>query len=386
MSDDRGTALLQALAQLTPEIEACAAEAERQRKPVDAVMAAIEATDVYRFFVPRAFGGWELDLDRFVDIGVLLGEACASTGWVTCFCMEHNWMVAQFPRRAQEEIFGEKGYVIAPGVISPAGGARAEGGGFRLDGRWQWGTGVMHASWALVGAPVEGTRDLMMFAMPIEEVEVLDTWDSMGMAGTGSNDIVVRELFIPAHRALSLTKMSIARTPGGLEHGSPMYRMPMAPILALAAGTPAIGAAKGALRHFIERSRSRVMYGSAQVQAEHPAVHIRVGEVRTRIETAELLARQVAAETTRWGSIEEICDAQTRAELRVRMAYAVRLCRDAVRDLFEVSGASAQLSGSPLQRIYRDVSTIASHTVFDLDFIAEQYGRLTYGLEPSRPV
>ena len=378
--------LLADVREILPLVAENAAVAERQRKPVDAVMAAIEATGIYNFFVPRRYGGWELDLDTYVDLGVLLGEACASTGWVTTFCMEHNWMVAQFPRAGQDEIFGDRGYVIAPGAIAPNGKARLQGDGYVLDGRWQWGTGVMHADWALLGGIVEDTGELRMFAVPIAEVEVIDTWNATGMTGTGSNDMQVRELYVPASRAALIPEMFIGRTAGGLEHESSMFRMPMMPILSLAAATPAIGAAKAALKAFCERAGSRVLFGSTQIQAEAPATHIRVGEARVRIEAAEAIARGVAADTQRWGHEEDICDTDERVRLRVQMAYAVRLCRDVVRDLFEVSGASAQLADQPLQRIHRDVHTIASHTVFDLDYIAEQYGRLAFGLEPSRAV
>jgi alkylation response protein AidB-like acyl-CoA dehydrogenase len=255
-----------------------------------------------------------------------------------------------------------------------------------LDGRWQWGTGVMHADWALLGGIVEDTGELRMFAVPIDEVDVIDTWDATGMTGTGSNDMQVRGLHVPARRAVLIPEMFIGRTAGGMEHEGAMFRMPMMPILCLAAGTPAIGAAKGALKAFCDRAGSRVMYGSNEIQANVQGTHIRVGEARARIEVAELIARQVAAEAERWGETDAICGTEDRVRLRVRMAYVVRLCRDVVRDLFEVSGASAQLASQSIQRIHRDVHTIASHTVFDLDYIGEQYGRLTFGLEPSRAV
>lgn len=382
----RAVKLVEDIGALLPLVAENAARAEAERKPVDEVMAAIEATGIYNYFVPKRFGGWELDLDTYVDIGMMLGEACASTGWVVTFCMEHNWMVAQFPMAGQEEIFGERGYVIAPGAIAPNGKARADGDGYILDGRWQWGTGVTHADWALLGGIVEDTGELRMFAVPIADVEVIDTWDATGMTGTGSNDMQVSELKVPSSRAVLIPEMFIGRAEGGLAHGTPMFRMPMMPILCLAAGTPAIGAAKGALKAFCERAESRVMYASTERQADAPATHIRVGHARARIEAAEIIAREVAAETEQWGSEDDICGAEDRVKLRVRMAYAVRLCRDVVRDLFEVSGASAQLASQPIQRIHRDVHTIASHTVFDLDYIAEQYGRMALGLEPSRAV
>jgi alkylation response protein AidB-like acyl-CoA dehydrogenase len=103
--NERAEQLLKDVHEILPLVAAHAGDAERQRKPVDEVMAAIEVTGIYNFFVPRRYGGWELDLDTYVDLGMLLGEACASTGWVTTFCMEHNWMFCHCPwrHRAQRQ-------------------------------------------------------------------------------------------------------------------------------------------------------------------------------------------------------------------------------------------------------------------------------------------
>ena len=172
--------LIRSIEALTPFVEQHAADAERDRKPVDAVMDALEATGLYRYFVPKRFGGFEFSVEGFARIGMALGEACLSTAWVTTFCMEHNWILAQFNREAQEEIFGGQPYIIAPGMVAPTGMAAPEDGGFRLSGRWEWSTGIMHADWVLVGAITAGgdpeRPDVGMYVAPRSEVTVLDTW------------------------------------------------------------------------------------------------------------------------------------------------------------------------------------------------------------------
>jgi alkylation response protein AidB-like acyl-CoA dehydrogenase len=377
------TAVIAALRDLVPTIAQSAAQTERERKVLDTNFAAIAATGAFRFFVPKRFGGFEYPLDAFVDIGLALGQACASTAWVTTFCMEHNWMLAQFPQRAQEEIFGNQPYVIAPGAISPNGRARVQRDGYVLNGRWQWGTGVMHSDWALLSGVVEGTDELKLFVLPIAQVRIVDVWHVDGMAGTGSNDMVVENVFVPGHRSQSIGAMSLGRADGGLWHGTPMYRMPMLPILYLAAGVPAIGAAQGALKRFAQRAGTRTLFGTKVVQAERTEVQIRIGAARCKLDSAELIARQVAAETSRWGLADDVCPLEQRVRHRALMAHAVRMARDVVRDLFEASGASSHLMTEPLQRAHRDVHTIASHTVFDSDLVAEQYGRLELGLAPT---
>ena len=109
-------------------------------------------------------------------------------------------MLAQFPEAAQNDIFGRQPYVIAPAAISPNGRAQVRDGGYLLSGRWQWGTGVMHADWILLAGIVEGSGEMRMFILPRDEVEIIDTWQVDGMAGTGSNDMQVRDVFVPARR------------------------------------------------------------------------------------------------------------------------------------------------------------------------------------------
>lgn len=148
-----------------------------------------------------------------MDIGMILGEACISTGWVTTFCMEHNWLLSLYNQEAQDEIFGKQPYIIAPGALAPNGTATPVEGGYRVTGHWEWGTGVMHADWVMVGAitPGKDAPTLNMFIIPRDQVEVLDTWHTAGMVATGSNDIKVSDVFVPAHLAQDISEMRDGR-------------------------------------------------------------------------------------------------------------------------------------------------------------------------------
>jgi len=148
--------MLAAVQTLKPLIAENAAAAEAQRKPVDAVISALAETGVFRSYVPKQFGGFEIDPDTFIDVGLAISEACTSTGWVTTFYMEHNWMLAQFPTETQQEIFGTQPYILAPASITPKGTAEQVEDGYRISGRWGWGTGVMHADWVFLNGLVAG--------------------------------------------------------------------------------------------------------------------------------------------------------------------------------------------------------------------------------------
>ncbi|MFV0526269.1 MAG: acyl-CoA dehydrogenase family protein [Acidimicrobiales bacterium] len=368
---------------LGPTIAERAGEAEARRQPVDEVVEALAGTGVFRCLVPRRFGGFEIDNDTFIDIGMSVGEADTSTGWITTFYTEHNWMFAQFPPEAQEEIFGTQPYILAPASISPTGRATVDGNGYQLTGRWSWATGVMHADWVMLNGIVEGdVPEPRLFIAPVDAITVDEVWDAAGMAGTGSNDMVAENLFIPAHRSQALADMAVGRSSGAAWLDSPVYRQPMMPFLAMTAAIPALGAARRAVDLFRQRLGTRSIYGTFAAQAERGSAQMRLAHASVRAEEAEILLRAVGRELNAWGREEEPCPVEHRARLRLRIAHVVEQCRDVVRTIMEASGAGAHLRSNPMQRIHRDVHTLSCHTVFDLDIGSENYGRVLLGLDP----
>ena len=382
--------LVERIRELVPMVEAHAAQAERERKPVDAVMRAIEDTGAYKFFVPKRYGGFEFSLKSFIEIGMLLGEGCLSTGWVVTFCMEHNWLLSLFNEQAQDEIFGQQPYIIAPGALAPKGTATPVDGGYQISGRWEWGTGVMHADWVMVGAVTVGGDpdhpELCMYLIPRDQVNVLDTWHVAGMVGTGSNDIEVTDVVVPGHLRQNITDMRDGGSPGAELHGSATYRMPMMPVLGLTAAAPAVGAARKAVALFRERLSSRDVYGTQEKQAQRAMAQARLANAQIAVENAETLLMHIARQVMDWGESGQRCETEERAHLRLQIATVVRQARDVVRAVVEASGAHAHFLESPLQRSLRDLHTLSCHTVFDMDVGAELYGRLLLGFSPNAPV
>ena len=380
--------LIDNLKSLAPMLEEHAGEAERLRKPVDSVMKAIEDTQAYRYFVPRKYGGFEFGLEGFMDIGVALGGADISTAWVVTFCMEHNWLIGLYNKEAQDYIFGKQPYIIAPGALAPRGKATRVDGSYRVSGHWAWGTGVMHADWVLVAALTDhdGPPELSMYALPIADAKVIDTWQMSGMVGTGSNDIVVEDVFVPDCLRQNLSEMRAGNSPGAQYHQTPTYRMPMLPVLGLTATAPAVGCAKQTVARFKERLQERTVYGTQDKQSERALAQSRLAHLTVRANTIETTLHQIANDVTAWGESGELCPDIERAELRVRIGHVVRESRNIVREVVEVSGAHAHNLSNPFGRALRDLETLSCHTVFDLDIATESYGRLLLGLPSNTPL
>jgi alkylation response protein AidB-like acyl-CoA dehydrogenase len=366
---------------LVPDLAAQAAEAEQLRRPTDDSIRLLEQADLFRMMVPRCYGGLELDLDDFVDVGLTLAEADTSLAWVATFCIEHNWMLCQFPESFQRELYREHRHVLAPAVINPTGGhARREGGGFRLSGRWQWGTGAMHASWAIVGGLIEGLEGpeaLRFFALPIEDVEIDDTWYVDGMAATGSNDLVIEDVFVPEERTVNIPDMVEGRAPGSRIHEGPLYRTPMIPILLLAASMPVVGHARSVLAGFRERlhGHGRMNLG---VASERVASQMRLGRATVEQQQAELALRDVARQVMELRNDAKLLD---RSRWAATVTHALHRSRQLILDVAEASGASAHFQTHPLQRAVRDANVASCHVAFDRDAQSELLGKLLLGLE-----
>jgi alkylation response protein AidB-like acyl-CoA dehydrogenase len=366
--------LLDRVRAVTPLIAETAAEAEAQRRPLDHVIDALRATGVFRSFVPTRFGGYEIDLQTYVDIGLEVARADASMGWITTFYMEHNWLLTSFSEQVQDEVFGERPYVLAPGSVNPTGRAVSlPGGGWTLSGHWQFGTGICHADWVLLSGRIEGdeTRAARLFLVPVDEVEVKDTWHVDGMAATGSRDIVATDVTVPEHR------ISLA-VPPALTAGADapyLVRIPVLPMLSLTAAMPAVGAAQRAVDLFQDLVLQRIQFGTSRTQSTRVPAQVRLANLVVEAEAVEAAARSIAARMQAHADGPVTLDLLDQMQVRLALAHIVRRARDVVRDVLAASGASVHYLDHELQRIHRDVHMIAAHTVFDVDLVAEGVGR-----------
>lgn len=388
------------LAALTPEelvrrttalktlLQQHAAECERVRHPVTDVWNAIRATGCFYHFLPRKYGGLEFDVDSFLDAMLPLAEGCASTGWVAAFCVEHIWMLAQFPEQFQDEIFGggdHVPYVIAPGVTAPPGKAIPVDGGYRISGRWKWGTGIMNSDWVMVACaiPDDPERRALFCALPTKDVAVLDTWYIDGMEGTGSHDLLIADAFIPEYRTMNMNDMRAGTGHGARLYDNPVYRQPMTPFLGVTAAIGAVGIGRAAVAAFSEQLRQRVIPGSTNKQSDKPAAQMRLGHANVQIATAEMLLRSAVNRNVELAGGPVPANFEQRSFMRLQIASAVEICRGAIRSLVEAAGAGAHMRGNPLQRHLRDVNVMSNHVIYDIDAASELHGRALLGMEPN---
>jgi alkylation response protein AidB-like acyl-CoA dehydrogenase len=288
--------------------------------------------------------------------------------------MEHNWLLTMFPEELQDEVFGAQPFVLAPGSVNPSGRAVPNGdGSYTLSGHWTFGTGICHADWVLVSGTIDGdeTRAARNFLLPVEEVEVKDTWHVDGMAATGSRDIVVDDVVVAERRVSLMPPPHVFAKPGDPY----LLRIPIAPFLSLTAAIPVLGAARRALALFEARLFDRVMFGTRKTQSARVPTQVRLANLRVEVDFAETLLRDVAARVQAHAKGRIDLDLLGQLHLRLGIAHIVRMCRDIVREVMQSSGSSVHYLDNELQRIHRDVHMMCAHTVFDIDLVAEGVGK-----------
>jgi len=377
-----GPAILAFARATSPLLRSRAEEAEQLRHiPQQTIDEAAQA-GFFAALVPRRWGGGEVTFREFVEASRHLARGCTSSAWTLSFLALHAWLLCRFDPKFQEELFAARPYALAPAALAPTGTARKVLGGFEVSGRWDWGTGVMHAEWVIVTALEETMPPVARFCvMPIGDVRVADVWHTAGMVATGSNSIVADRVFVPDYRTL------ITRSPlpsaGELLHSDSTVSYPVAATLALVACTPALGAAEAAVDGFRDRMKVKLQAYSGAKQAEQAATHLRLGEATATVRAAALLWNDAIARLERLGSSKSPHGMEELAAVRLACAGVVRMANDAINGLSAAAGASAGFLSSPLQRQLRDVQMMRGHVMFDWDRAAQVAGKVALGFETT---
>jgi alkylation response protein AidB-like acyl-CoA dehydrogenase len=361
-----------------------ALEAETRRRLSQATIDDYRDSGLARLLLPQRYGGVQAEFPEILDVVRLMAHGCTSSAWTLGFYTLHNWMLALFNERAQDEVFAD-GPALCAAPLAPTGRATPEGRGVRLTGRWSWATGIMDAGWVLVGA-ICGPDDApfpALVLLPAKDIHIEDVWHTAGMCATGSNDVLVDDVWVPEHRMVTVADIYAGTAPGAALHDAAVYRWPMVPALALTAAMPALGSAELVADLYARRLSERVLAYSGAAQKDQPTAQARLGDARVRLRAMRSLTDAAAQDIqARVGSQQRI-GRRVRSGVRAAAAHVVHESRAVIADLLEASGASSQFLGHPMQRAKRDVDVISGHVVFDYDGSRELAGALEIGAKVS---
>lgn len=336
---------------------------EHGRLTVDVAQALLD-TGFARHFTPRRFGGSAGTFTDLLGAATALGETCASTAWCATLFAAHGRLASYLPDEAQRDLWGgSPDTTIAAAIMPPSGRATAVPGGWRLTGSWRFASGVDHADWVLLASRTPGHNgpEHRLFAVPTREVSVQDTWDTLGMRGTGSNTVEADAVLVPGHRTCTLA--DLLRPPPGAAR---CHKVPYAMVGALMFAMPVLGAARGALAAWTDTMADgrRATDGGALAPDGQMALARSGAEIRA----AGQLLEQAAARADH-APVTPLLVAEGQRDA----AVAAELCTEAVDRLMRVSGARGQVADAPLQRHWRDIRTAATHAALRLGPAATAY-------------
>ena len=376
-----GLAQLEAARALAPVLAAHSEEGERSRRLAREVVEALVAGGFFRMLVPSSFGGTETEPATFVATVEELARHDAAAGWCIAACATSGMVAAYIDEGAAQEVFGGDASVSG-GVFAPRGTAHRESDTYLVSGRWAFASGIDHCDWLMGGCMViengtrrmlaEGRPDIRLVLVPESEVEVIDTWDVSGLRGTGSHDMQVHEVRVPAERTTSLL------TDKPIERG-PLYAFPIFGLLALSIAGVALGIARAALDDLVELAGGKTPTLSARRLADRHATQSTVARSEAALRaTRELLYAEIErgwAEARRHGEVS----IAEKAALRLAATHATTAAAEAVDAAYALGGGTSIYETSPLQRHFRDVHAATQHMLVGPQ-TWELTGRLLLGL------
>ena len=376
--------------EIAPALRERAAETERLRHIHPDTITDLRRTRLMRIVQPSRVGGLELDLGLFVDIGEVMGAACGSTAWVWTNYAIHDWMLAMFPSAGQDAVWDEDtDAIIGSALVYPAGRAEPVEGGWRLNGRWPFSSGIHASDWVLLGALTPAADDTvptpLMLNVRRADIELIDTWHVAGLAGTGSHDVAVNALIVPAEFAFNPRDARGDLTPGSTVNPGPLFRQGILALFPHIIAAPILGMARGAGDDYVGSMQTKTATYNRSKVSEYTAIHLRIAESGARIDAARRALDDCFIESQRLAVADEVPSDSAKSTWRRDAAYATRLCVEAVDVLYAAAGGSANYLSNPLQRHHRDIHAATGHIGVSWDINAAEFGRVALGLPLGNP-
>ena len=349
---DRVTDELAALAR------SLAPEAEKLRRLPEELVARLRVSGLFRAGAPAATGAAEAPPAQTLRLAETVARGDASAGWCVSIAATSSLLGGWLSPAGLTEVFGDAENVAA-GVWAPRGAARRVDGGYRVSGRWSFCSGITHSDYLFGGCVVDGGGEghgtPRVLAMPVGELEIVDTWQTSGLNATGSHDAVADDVFVPEHRSLWLFDPPTSE--------AALYRFPILGFFALSIAAAALGNARGAIDDLQELAARKLGLGSSRTLAQRSATWSVVAQNEAALRAARAFYYQAVDDA--WRAAQSSASAPVSVELRtaIRLAatHATRTAADVARAMYDLGGGAAIYADSPLQRRFRDAHAATAH-------------------------
>jgi alkylation response protein AidB-like acyl-CoA dehydrogenase len=361
---------------LAPEIIAAAPEIEERRELPPALVQRLIDNGFFRMLQPKSLGGAELRASVFCQVTEALAEADASVAW----CVGQNngcsMSAAYLGEAAAREIFGPPTGILAWGPPGAPFEAEPVDGGYRISGTWRFASGSHHASWLGAHMRIAGRKGQRTMLFPKSSVRMVDIWHTVGLRGTGSDEYVVKDLFVPEHHTMARDDPRERRESGLL------YRFTSNQLYSAGFAGVALGIARGTINDFLNLPATKTSRGASRPLRENNVIQSQMAQCEAQVRSARAFLHQVHEDA--WRTVEQTGEqtAEQRMLIRLTSTWAIQQARAAVNTLYHATGSAAVFEANPFERRLRDIHTVAQQAQGrQLHF--ETCGQIMFGLEPE---
>jgi 3-hydroxy-9,10-secoandrosta-1,3,5(10)-triene-9,17-dione monooxygenase len=385
MESPRAQEMLQAARAMGPVLRERAAGCKAGGRVPDETITDFHSAGFFKALQPEQWGGYAMDPQVFYAVGLEVARHCMSSAWVLGVVAVHNWQLAVFDDQAAQDVWAEDPSTLISSSYAPVGKVKVVDGGFKLSGRWSFSSGSAHCKWAFLGAVVptpEAPFDMSnyrTFLVPISDYQIVDNWDVVGLQGTGSNDIVVEDAFVPEHRTHKSMDGFLCDNPGNAVNTAPLYRMPFMQVFVRAVCTASLGAIQGALDDFVEVAKTRRV--GPNKMSDDPFARVLAAEVKSSIEEMK---------RTLFTNFDEMMECNRQGvpipiEDRVRYRYDSAVvadrCLEMSGKMLKASGSGGIRHGSPLLARHLDILASQAHVANNVTPFGNNLGATLFGAE-----
>lgn len=374
---------------LVPQIAACAREGREARRVPERIIEQIAEAGLFRILQPAAWGGYEMKPETYYDVLIALAEGDMSVGWVYGVLGVHPWLMGLMDARAVADVWGHDDGVRLCSSLMPVGKAEKVEGGFRVSGHWRFSSGCHYAQWALLGGIVQdgaqgggGPPDVRLFMVPRTEYRVDETWRVSGLCATGSEDILVDNVFVPDHRTRRMIDNLNCVGPGQATNTSPLYRIPFGQVFFRGISSPAIGALQAMLDAFVAYAGKRS--GPAGKSVDDPVAQQICAEVTAALDEMKLVLRRNMTVLWDYGARAEVPPMPLRQQFKFQSASVSHRCAELATRLMRATGAAGIYDEQPFGRALADINAARQHIANQFEMVGRNFGVSILGGTPAR--
>jgi len=382
------TAMLAAARGLAPLVDTLRGRFDLDRTMPVEIADALHAAGVFRMWVPRALGGAEMDPLSFLTVIEELSRLDGSLGWSAVIPAGYARLSGALDETVAREMFLGSRRGVLVGALTPTGKAVAAPGGYRVSGRWGYGSFIGYSDWVLgncittdASGPrrtVDGEPELRLCLFPRDAVEVFDIWHVGGLRATGSNDFQVTDLFVPESHTIPLVDFQ----PPPCRPG-PLYAVPMTSTFVSCIATVALGIARAAIDALIEIAASKVTAGTSTPLRDKPLAQAEMSRAEALLRSGRAyLFDELGA---MWANAEagQVITLEERAHVRLAAVHATQCAIQATDLMYQLGGGASLFQGGRLERCFRDVHAAGQHVAVSPLSNLEPVGRVLFGLPPG---